>query len=182
MSNLLDLISEFIQITGNSTADNIILGIIGVVSFMVAFGFVGLIFDALGIYDSDIMSDVHWSIRIIVFIGLCAICIGIAKFIKWLFCFQWWVYLIAGIILVGIIILVYYLKHKHAKKKAELKKPEAVDEKVEVVQEKKETVSFDRNHCPRCGALLVKRHGPFGNFYGCKNYSTENCRYTRKFK
>ena len=182
MSNLLDLISEFIQITGNSTADNIILGIIGVVSFMVAFGIVGMIFDALGFYDSDIMSDVHWSIRILIFLVLCAVCIGIAKFIRWLFSFQWWVYLIAGIILVGIIILVYYLKHKHAKKKAELKKPEAVDEKFEVVQEKKETVSFDRNHCPRCGALLVKRHGPFGDFYGCKNYSTENCRYTRKFK
>ena len=47
-----------------------------------------------------------------------AACIGIAHFIKWLFSFQWWIYLIAGLILIGIVVLVYYLKHKHAKKKS----------------------------------------------------------------
>ena len=35
--------------------------------------------------------------------------------------------------------------------------------------------------CPRCGGKLVKRHGPYGDFYGCENYSKSNCRYTRKF-
>lgn len=187
MSNLLDLISEFIQITGNSTIDNIILTVIGLISCSVAFGIVGMIFDALGFYDSDIMSDVHWGIRIIIFIALCAVGIGIAKFIKWLFSFQWWVYLIVGILVIGIIILVYYLKYKHSKKKAkviktEVLKAEVVDEKIEEVHESQEIVTIDRDHCPRCGALLVKRHGPFGDFYGCKNFSTQNCRYTRKFK
>ena len=183
MKNLFDLLSEFIQITGNSTVDNVIVTVIGIVSFMVAFGFVGMIFDALGFYDSDIMSDVHWSVRILVFIGLCAACIGIAKFIKWLFSFQWWVYLIAGAILIGIIILVYYLKHKHAKKKALTIQENTVDEPKPIdIATVEETKIIDRDHCPRCGALLVKRHGPFGDFYGCKNFSTKNCRYTRKFK
>ena len=49
MSAILDLISNFIEITGNSIADNIILAVIGVISFMVAFGIVGMIFDALGV-------------------------------------------------------------------------------------------------------------------------------------
>lgn len=29
---------------------------------MVAFGFVGMIFDAVGAYDFDLMSDCHWII------------------------------------------------------------------------------------------------------------------------
>lgn len=30
--------------------------------------------------------------------------------------------------------------------------------------------------CPKCGSALVKRHGKFGDFYGCSNYPA--CRYT----
>ena len=88
MSDFLDFISNFIEITGNSTADSIILAIIGLIAFLVAFGFVGMIFDALGFYDSDLMSDTHWIVRVIVFLGFSFICIEIAKFIRWLFSFQ----------------------------------------------------------------------------------------------
>ena len=45
---IIDLIGEFVSISGNSTVDSIIFAIIGVISFMVAFGIVGWIFDALG--------------------------------------------------------------------------------------------------------------------------------------
>jgi len=65
LSGFLDFISNFIEITGNSTVDSIILTIIGLIAFLVAFGFVGMIFDALGIYDSDLMSDTHWIVRVI---------------------------------------------------------------------------------------------------------------------
>ena len=108
MSGFLDFISNFIEITGNSTADSIILTIIGLIAFLVAFGFVGMIFDALGIYDSDLMSGTHWIVRVIVFLGLSFICIEIAKFIKWLFSFSGG-YLIAGIVLIGIIILLFVI-------------------------------------------------------------------------
>lgn len=30
--------------------------------------------------------------------------------------------------------------------------------------------------CPRCGSVLVRRHGKYGDFYGCSNFPT--CRYT----
>ena len=86
---------------------------------MVAFGMVGRIFDAIGIYDSDIMSDVHWLIRVSVFAGLTWLGVKIAQFIKWLFGFQWWVYVIAGVVFIGIIILVYYIKHRISKNKAQ---------------------------------------------------------------
>lgn len=65
-----DLTGELISISGNSTVDSIIFAIIGVVSFLIAFGIVGLIFDAIGIYDSDLMSDTNRLIRVLVFAGL----------------------------------------------------------------------------------------------------------------
>ena len=179
MSAILDLISNFIEITGNSIADNIILAVIGVISFMVAFGIVGMVFDALGVYDSDLMSGCHWIVRIIVFVGLSAVCIGIAKFIAWLFSFQWWVYLIALIVIVGVVVLIHFLKHRHSKKKYNTEAKPSDEAKVEVDAVETKT---DRDHCPRCGGLLVKRHGPYGDFYGCENYPVSNCRYTRRIK
>ena len=183
MSDFLDFISNFIEITGNSTADSIILAIIGLIAFLVAFGFVGMIFDALGFYDSDLMSDTHWIVRVIVFLGLSFICIEIAKFIRWLFSFQWWIYLIAGILLIGIIILVFVVKHNYMKKKSVAPIIEKDKDIIENADNLKEEVNIiDKNHCPRCGGLLVKRHGPYGNFYGCENFPINDCRYTRKFK
>lgn len=183
MSGFLDFISNFIEITGNSVADSIILAIIGLIAFLVAFGFVGMIFDALGFYDSDLMSDTHWIVRVIVFLGLSFICIEIAKFIRWLFSFQWWIYLIAGILLIGIIILVFVIKHKIMKKKSVTPIIEKNTDIIETTENQKEEVNIiDKNHCPRCGGLLVKRHGPYGNFYGCENFPINDCRYTRKFK
>ena len=67
---IIDLIGELVSISGNSTVDSIIFAIIGVISFLVAFGIVGWIFDAIGIYDSDLMSGTHWLIRVLVFAGL----------------------------------------------------------------------------------------------------------------
>ena len=115
---IIDIIGEYVSISGNSTVDSIIFAIIGVISLMVAFGMVGRIFDAIGIYDSDIMSDVHWLIRVSVFAGLTWISVKIAQFIKWLFGFQWWVYVIAGVVFIGIIILIYYIKHRISQSKA----------------------------------------------------------------
>ena len=64
---IIDLIGKLIGITCDFTVDGIIFAIIGLIAFSVAIGLVGKIFDALGFYDSDIMSDVHWIIRVAVF-------------------------------------------------------------------------------------------------------------------
>ena len=48
----------------------------------------------------------------------------------------------------------------------------------ENLQENKTEGSITKKDlCPRCGGKLIKRHGPYGNFYGCENFSTTNCRY-----
>lgn len=38
----------------------------------------------------------------------------------------------------------------------------------------------DRFTCPNCGGTLVKRQGPYGEFYGCSNYKSKGCTFKRK--
>ena len=33
--------------------------------------------------------------------------------------------------------------------------------------------------CPLCGGRLVRRSGPYGDFFGCSNYKANGCRYKR---
>ena len=187
---IIDLIGELVSISGNSTVDSIIFAIIGTISFLVAFGIVGWIFDAIGIYDSDLMSGTHWLIRVLVFAGLTWLGVKIAQLIKWLFSFQWWVYVIAGVIFVGIIILIYYIKSRISENDtystptieapkigATVQAEEKEEPQVVTTTNKTE----NRYCCPRCHAKLVKRHGPYGDFYGCESYGKTGCRYTRKF-
>ena len=183
---IIDLIGEFVSISGNSTVDSIIFAIIGAISFLIAFGIVGWLFDAIGRYDSDLMSDTHWLIRVLVFAGLTWLGVKIAQLIKWLFGFQWWIYAIAGFVLVGIIISAHYIKHRISKSKAQqvipIEEPNAETiAQAEEKEEPKATVVENRYCCPRCHSKLVKRHGPYGDFYGCESYGKTGCRYTRKF-
>ena len=183
---IIDLIGELVEISGNSTVDTILFTIIGLFSFAIAFGLVGAIFDALGFYDSDIMSDAHWLIRVTVFAGLTYVGVKVAQFIRWLFSFQWWVYVIVGIVLIGIVVLVYYIKHRISINRAQqiIQPEEPIQESAVLSEEKEEpkrTVTDNRYYCPRCHARLVKRHGPYGDFYGCESYGRTGCRYTRKF-
>ena len=187
---IIDLIGELVEISGNSTIDTIIFAIIGAISLSIAFGLVGIIFDALGFYDSDLMSDTHWSIRVLVFAGLTWLGVKIAQLIKWLFSFQWWVYVIAGVVLVGIIILIYYIKscmsENNSAPASTIEAPEV--ETTAQTEEKEEpqvvvttNKTDNRYYCPRCHSRLVKRHGPYGDFYGCESYGKTGCRYTRKY-
>ena len=184
---IIELIGELIEITGNPLIDTIVLAFINFISFSISFGLVGFIFDKIGFYDSDIMSDAHWFVRLFVFCSITYIIVKIVQFLRWAFSFQWWVYVILGIVLIGIIILIYYIKHIISKNKAQQVVPieETPIETVEQViienkQEATSTFSQSRYHCPRCHARLVKRHGPYGDFYGCESYGRTGCKYTRK--
>lgn len=37
----------------------------------------------------------------------------------------------------------------------------------------------ERFECPLCGGKLIKKNGKYGEFYGCSNYASAGCRYTR---
>lgn len=34
--------------------------------------------------------------------------------------------------------------------------------------------------CPICGGKLIRKSGVYGDFFGCANYKTKGCKYTRK--
>ena len=187
---IIDLIGDWVEISGNSTIDTIIFAIIGSISLSIAFGLVGIIFDALGFYDSDLMSGTHWLIRVLVFAGLTWVGVKIAQLIKWLFSFQWWVYVIAGVVLIGIIILIYYIKSRMSENTASSAtpiEPPKVETTVQTEEKEEPQVvvttnkTDNRYYCPRCHSRLVKRHGPYGDFYGCESYGKTGCRYTRKY-
>ena len=85
-----------------------------------------------------------------------------------------------GIVVIGIIIGVNLLKHYISKKKSKKKIENPVDKQIS--SSPNEEKQNQRDFCPRCGAPLVKRHGRYGDFFGCQNYSLTGCKYTRKFK
>lgn len=112
MSKIIDIISELVEITGNGIIDSILFAIAGLIAFSVAFGLVGIIFDFTGNYDSDLMSDTHWLIRTIVFIILTWLFVKIFEFFTWLLSFEWWVYLVASIVIILIVLIVFFIKGK----------------------------------------------------------------------
>lgn len=121
---------------------------------MIAFGIVRLISDAIGIYDSDLMSDANRLIRVLVFAGLTWVGVKIAQLIKWLFSFQWWVYVIAGVFFVGIIILIYYIKSRISENTTSPAAPIEAPKVETTVQEEKEEpqvvgTTNNRYYCPR---------------------------------
>ena len=183
---IIELIGNLVEITGNSDVDGVLVAIIGLISFSIAFNWVGKIFDAIGFYDSDIMSDVHWFIRVGVFCGLTYILIKIVEFVTWIFSLQWWIYVITFIILVIVILCVYYIRYRMQKYKntcREAKLEENLETKKDIEAEIAEEtmIVYSRYNCPRCNAKLVKRHGLYGDFYGCEAYGQTGCKYTRKY-
>lgn len=45
-----------------------------------------------------------------------------------------------------------------------------------------ENLKREKYECPLCGGKLEKRKGPYGEFFGCSNYRSKGCKYTRKIK
>ena len=40
----------------------------------------------------------------------------------------------------------------------------------------------ERFECPLCGGTLIRRSGRYGDFWGCSNYKTGQCKYTRNIR
>lgn len=118
MKQIIDFISNIVPITDNSVADTILFFAIGAIAFAVAWWITGAIASGVD-YDSESMSGIHWIVRIVIFLGLLGLCIGIVHLIRWFLSFEWWVYMILGIsaalITGGIIFLKFYIKKKKPK-------------------------------------------------------------------
>ena len=40
-------------------------------------------------------------------------------------------------------------------------------------------INWTEFECPVCGGFLVKRKSAYGEFFGCSNYRSKGCTYTR---
>lgn len=45
-----------------------------------------------------------------------------------------------------------------------------------------EELKKEQFECPLCGGRLLKKTGPYGEFFGCSNYRTTGCTYKRKIR
>ena len=75
----------------------------------------------------------------------------------------------------------FYVAITRAKKKVwlvTLKDNESVFVK-EIDEVYGEDMRKEQFTCPLCGGGLVRRSGPYGDFFGCSNYKTNGCRYKR---
>lgn len=120
MKVVLDFISSFCPITGDSLVDTILFAIIASIAFFVAWKLTGEIADFIGSYDSNGMSALHWIIRFVIFFVLLGIILGIVRLISWFVSWPWWGYLIFGFfvtsIIACVILMVVFRKRKKQNK------------------------------------------------------------------
>ena len=112
---IIDIISTICPITGNGIIDTVLFAIIAGISFKVAWSLTGAFAGSTGYHDSHAMSLLHRIIRILVFIGLLSVVLGIVHFIRWLLSWPWWGYLIFGVsilLIAGGIIAIGFIKKK----------------------------------------------------------------------
>ena len=78
----------------------------------------------------------------------------------------------------------FYVALTRAKKKAYLVTVE--NQESSFVKDLKtwfgEQIKKEQFQCPLCGGNLLKKTGPYGEFFGCSNYSKLGCKYIRKIK
>lgn len=78
----------------------------------------------------------------------------------------------------------FYVALTRAKKKVFIVTVKGLES--EFVQELQEAhqqeIQHERFECPECGGRLVKRSGPYGEFFGCSNYATTGCRFKLTIK
>lgn len=75
----------------------------------------------------------------------------------------------------------FYVALTRAKKKAFLVtvNGQESDFAMELKKQYEKELKREQFECPLCGGRLVKRSGPYGEFFGCSNYRTTGCRYIR---
>lgn len=78
----------------------------------------------------------------------------------------------------------FYVALTRAKKKAFLVtvKNQESEFAMELKKLYGEELKREQWECPLCGGKLLKKSGPYGEFYGCSNYRSLGCKYKRNIK
>ena len=75
----------------------------------------------------------------------------------------------------------FYVALTRAKKKAYIITSNGRESEftLELKKEYAEELKKERFECPRCGGRIIKKTGPYGEFWGCSNYHSKGCKYSR---
>ncbi len=75
----------------------------------------------------------------------------------------------------------FYVAMTRAKKKVFLLTVSGSESEfaLELKNEYESRLKKERFECPVCGGYLIKRSGPYGEFFGCSNYHSKGCKYKR---
>lgn len=78
----------------------------------------------------------------------------------------------------------FYVALTRAKKKAFLVTVSNQESEfaMELKERYGEELKREQWECPLCGGKLLKKSGPYGEFFGCSNYQSSGCTYKRKIK
>lgn len=76
----------------------------------------------------------------------------------------------------------FYVAMTRAKKKVFLVTVNNMESEfvLELKNQYREELKREQWECPLCGGKLLKRKGPYGEFFGCSNYKITGCKYKRK--
>lgn len=85
MKMIFNLLTESLGLPLEKNWDYIILAIIGIIAYIVAFRVVGRMYDRGLIFGRDSGSFFHWLIRLVVFVLTWAIVCGIITAVRWIF-------------------------------------------------------------------------------------------------
>lgn len=92
----------------DTTKEWVILSVIGLVAYAIAYQFVGELYSSGDISGSIIGSLIHWTIRAVFFVVMWAVTYGIILIIKFIIANWLWICIAIGLILIFSIIICFY--------------------------------------------------------------------------
>jgi hypothetical protein len=174
------IISNFITITGDALSDTLIIAIIFIIVGGVSYAVVGYILPEQRM--SKFRSALYWLIFIPLFLVLCFFSWMIVIFSKWLILNSSSVLIALSvfILLISISVVIYILVHIRRRRYNSIisnsvqSQPKIEPAKPVIKQ------SITVPVCKKCGSIMVKRSGKYGEFLGCTQYP--KCRYTESIR
>ena len=120
---IFEYLTDSYSLLENPLDNYIIMAVVGFVTFLIAYAIVGWLYEMHMIEGSGVGSILHWSLRLVIFVGInyaVATAIRVYKWLTGIPTYIWWILITAmvGIAVIVIIVkIVLYRKSEFADKK-----------------------------------------------------------------
>ncbi len=94
---LFQYLTDSYALLENPVDNYIIMGVVGIVAFLIAYRIVGWFYDEDIISGSRVGSILHWIIRFIVFVAIYYVVATVIRIYKWITglpLYMWWIFLL----------------------------------------------------------------------------------------